>query len=185
MLKNNKAVTLLVLVVTVIVILILGGTTFVASDALIKKTKKKTILANMYLVKGEVESIYEEYQFNGEITTLKGARLVDSVDEDEKFSAITVIKVEDINTLLSIYGAKKEDGDLWYSWNRATLSELGFDSEIIPEHPEEGKEYYYIVNYATGEIIYTPGFKDTAGNIIYTLTKMSAKSSDEINDEGI
>lgn len=172
MLKNNKAVTMIVLVVTVIVILILGGTTVITSDALIKKTKKKTIITNMYLVKSEVETIYEEYQFNGDINTLEGTKLVEKVEE-----------------ILSIYGAKKEEGDLWYSWDRDTLSELGLDPEMLPEKESDGdseeSKHYYIVNYTTGEIIYTPGFKDITGNRMYTLTKMSAKSSDEIKDEGI
>lgn len=173
MLKNNKAVTMIVLVVTVIVILILGGTTVITSDALIKKTKKKTIITNMYLVKGEVEAIYEEYQFNGDINTLEGNNLLDKVP------------YETANELLRKWEAlegeeKVSDNDLWYSWNRDTLSKLGFDPEMLPD--EESK---YIVNYTTGEIIYTPGFKDTTGNRIYTLTAMSSKSGVEIDDEGI
>ena len=162
MLKNNKAVTLLVLVVTVIVILVLGGTTIVTSDALIKKTKKKTIITNMYLIKGEVESIYEEYQFNGDENILKG----------------TVLDENELEDVVSIYKAKTGVGDLWYEWNRDTLLKLGFDPEMLPNESEG-----YYVNYATGEIIYTPGVKEGTTRI-YTLTKLTAPSSDEIEDEG-
>lgn len=175
MLKNNKAVTMIVLIVTVIAILILGGTTVVTSDALIKKTKKKTIITNMYLVKSEVETIYEEYQFNGDINTLEGDNLFD------------IMTYEKANKLLQeTWGAKKEDGDLWYLWNRDTLSKLGFDPEMLPEKDSaEETEYFYVVNYTTGEIIYTPGFKETTGERIYTLTAMSSKSNEQLNDEGI
>ena len=144
MLKNNKAVTLVALVITIVVILILGGATITTSDMLIRDTKKKTIITNMYLVKGEVEAIYDEYQFSGDTTVLEGQ------------------KVEN----LLAYGITVNSDDLWFMWGETVLTKLGFDKEMLASG---GK---YIVNYLTGEVLYTKGFREMDGSVKYTLTDL-------------
>ena len=144
MLKNSKGVTLVDLVITIVVILILGASTITTSDMLIRDTKKKTIITNMYLVKSEVEAIYDEYQFSGDSAVLEG---------------------QSIANLLA-YGITVHEGDLWYMWGETVLSNLGLDPDMLSSG---GK---YIVNYTTGEILYTKGFREIDGTVKYTLTDL-------------
>lgn len=145
MLKNNKGITLISLVVTIIVISILAVTVFATSNSLILDTKMKTVLANMYLVKGKVETIYEEYKFDDDNSVLVGTEYKDSLEE---------------------YHVNKKSSDLWYVWNKNTLTQVGLDNKMLSGRSN------YIVNYTTGEIIYTSGCEDDNGNILYTLTEM-------------
>lgn len=152
MIKNNRGVTLSALVITIIVILILAGVTITTSDFLIKDTKSKTIISNMYLIKGKVESIYEDYEFS-KTTTLPGT--------NESASSLSAYGVT--------YSAVTEENDTWYRWNSATIKSLGFDENMLTGNAE------YIVNYATGEVIYTKGIDDGSGTIKYKLSDIKNK----------
>lgn len=147
MLKKNKGVTLSVLVVTIVVIFILAGITISTSDMLIKDTKKKDIIANMYIVKGKAEVIYDDYKFS---------------EEDATHLAGTSVSSSDVAS----YNATTNADDLWYRWDKATLSNLGLDPEMLQGSGQ------FIVNYNTGEVIYTLGCEGESGNTIYTLTDM-------------
>lgn len=144
MLKNNKGVTLTVLVVTIIVIIILAGVTISSSDSLIKNTKVKNMVTNMYLIQAKAEALYEEYQFNG-TTTYVGTPTTD----------------------VTSYGESAGSEDKWYIWDQTTITQLGFDENMLSSGGD------FIVNYATGEVIYTKGLKDDDGNIKYTLSKLT------------
>lgn len=143
MLKNNKGVTLTVLVVTIIVIIILAGVTISSSDSLIKNTKVKNMVTNMYLIQAKAEALYEEYQFNGTETGYIGEQ------------------VTDLNTYNVV------DNGKWYKWDKNTIKDLGFDENMLSSGGD------FIVNYATGEVIYTKGLKDDDGNVKYTLTDLT------------
>lgn len=143
MLKNNKGVTLIMLVITIIVIVILGATTITASDALLKEIKAKNVTTNMILIKAKAEALYEEYSFNG-------------IDESDYVG----MKVTDV----SKYGA--ENIGKWYRWAKSDLTDLGFDENMLKDGGD------FIVNYETGEVIYTLGIKDTTGTKKYTLTEL-------------
>lgn len=145
MLKNNKGVTLTVLVVTIIVIIILAGVTISSSDSLIKNTKVKNMVTNMYLIQAKAEALYEEYQFNGTETVLRGEHVTGA----------------DLN----IYNVV--DNGKWYKWDKTTITQLGFDENMLSSGGD------FIVNYATGEVIYTKGLKDDDGNVKYTLTDLT------------
>lgn len=141
MLKNNKGVTLSILVVTVIVIIILAGTTLVSSNLLIISTKAKTVVTNMYLVQAKAQALYEEYQFN-------------KTDKSNYFG------VNETN--VSSYSVN--DNGYWYKWTQSDLKNLGFDESML----ESGGDF--LVNYETGEVIYTKGVKDSAGQVKYKLS---------------
>lgn len=152
MLKNNHAVTLSSLVVTIIVILILAGVTITTSDFLIIDTKSKAIVSNMYLIKGKAEAIYEEYEFSEDIT-LPGTQ-------------VSVFTLYSYGVSASENEEDAKVDNVWYKWDKTTLAELGFDPEMLSGTAE------YIVNYETGEVIYTAGIKDIKGNIKYKLTEV-------------
>lgn len=142
MLKSNKGVTLIILVITIIVMSILAGVTIKASNQLITDTQKKAKITNMYIIKAEIEAMYDEYQFSEEMSVLKGTYTED----------------------VSQYGVTFKEEDLWFIWDRDTIKNLGFDENMLT-----GNEYY-IVNYATGEIIYSKGIKDEVGKVEYTFS---------------
>ena len=158
MLKNNHGVTLSILVVTIIVIFIIGGITISATSSLLIDTKAKNALSNMYLIKGKMETIYEEHQFSGKDLIYAGTN-------NENVST----KVNDISTL-SQYGISSDGttDNYWYIWDRDTLEALGFDRSMLQK--EDSK---YIVNYISGEVIYTKGVKSDSGEKLYTFTDIS------------
>ena len=152
MIKNNSGVTMTSLAITVFVILILASVTITATDALARNTKSKAIITNMYLVRGKAESIYEEYQFSEEIN-LPGEN----------------VNVSTLSTY-GVYSSGNTEDNTWYRWTKTTLQNNG----LAPEMLSEGAEY--IVNYETGEVIYTAGIKKEGNIVKYKLT-------DFINEE--
>lgn len=152
MIKNNRGVTLSILVVTIIILIILASVTITTSNLLIRVTESKAVVSNMYLVKGKAESLYEEYEFLG-----------DTLPDEDNFLGKKVSVAS-----LVIYGVvsngNTEEDNTWYKWTKNTLENNGLDPEMLSEDAE------YIVNYETGEVIYTIGVKDNSGNINYKLT---------------
>ncbi len=145
MLKNNKGVTLTILVITIIVIIILAGTVITASNLIITSTKAKTVVTNMYLVQSKAEALNEEYEFN-------------NIDTSNYIGK----PISDLNS----YGIAVNAGDKWFVWDETTLVNLGFDNNMLSNGGE------FIVNYKTGEVIYTKGVKDNDGVVKYTLTDL-------------
>ena len=129
--------------------MILAGVTVTTSDLLIKDTKAKSVVSNMYLVKGKAETLYEEYSFS-ETGTLPGTKV-------------------DVSSLSS-YGVtasgNTEEDDAWYRWNKAVLESNGLEPGML------GGTAEFIVNYATGEVIYTAGVKNDSGVSKYKLSDM-------------
>ena len=99
----------------------------------------------MFIVKGQVEAVYDEYQFSEDVSTLVGTP----------------------TTNLTLYGITPAADDLWYIWKKSELTELGMDPEMLPSNL-----IYYVVNYTTGEVIYSQGAKNDNGRLVYTLTDM-------------
>ena len=152
MIKNNHGVTLSILVVTIIVILILSAITITSSDDIIRNTKSKSIVSNMYLIKSKVETIYEDYKFSNE-------------DETDELPGTQV----DVSSLLQynvLPGDDSEEISTWYEWDKNTIVSLGFDESMLKGNSK------YIVNYATGEVIYTGGIEDSSGNIKYKFSEV-------------
>lgn len=163
MLKNNKGVTLILLIITVIVILILASLTIGSTDTLLTRTRLQTAATNMKLIQAKVESMNEEYEFNA--TPL------------EQYVGI---KVED-DSYLNIYGVTLLPDDKWYVWDREILASLGFDSDMLKEvkpdqitSPKEKEREKYVVNYSTGEVIFTTGVEDENNARVYTIKQITA-----------
>lgn len=154
MIKNNRGVTMSILVVTIIVIMILAGVTITTSNFLIRNTKAKAVISNMYLVKAKAESLYEEYEFSG-----------DTLPTEDEFlgKRVTVSSLRMYNVESS---GNIEEDNTWYIWTETTVQNNGLDTEMLSDGAE------YIVNYATGEVIYTTGVKDNLGAVNYKLTDM-------------
>ena len=158
MIKNNRGVTLSALVVTVIVIILLAGITITTSDLVIKKTRSKNMYSNMYLIKGKVETIYEDYTFDPtDLTKSLAGTQVDAYSlADMPYGKGIDLTDTNVNSL-------------WYMWNKTTLKSLGFDPHMISS---DSDDVFFIVNYATGEVIYSKGFDDGTGEIKYKLSDL-------------
>lgn len=149
MIKNNKGITLSLLVSMIIIMSIIAGITITISNSIIKDTKAKSIITNMYIVKGKLEVIYEDYEFSG--INLPGTNV-------------------DIN-LLSIYDITSDGlsinettDNLWYRLNSTDLEEMGVDSGMLSNNSE------FIVNYSLGEVIFTDGIENSDNEVKYKLS---------------
>lgn len=149
MIKNNKGITLTILAVTIIIIIIIAGITIKMSDYFIKDTKNKSQITNMQLIKGKIETIYEDYEFNKNEVLLKGTpKAYQSLQE------YGINSNSDIN-------------NYWYELNKTNLvNDLGFDKRMFLDNET------YIVNYKTAEVINPNGVEDSLGNLKYKLSDM-------------
>lgn len=155
MLKNNRGVTLSILVVTIIVILILASVTVTTSDLLIKDTKSKTVISNMYLVKGKIEALYDDFKFSGKtVDDTTNCLVGDHVASSSVSQYYKSPEVPPTGTA----------ADYWFKIEIADLPDLGMDRTML-----SGTAFYY-VNYETGEVIYSNGVKDTTGDVKYKLS---------------
>ena len=150
MLKNNKGVTITMLAITVVVILIITGVTISTSDLLIRDTKSKSNISNMYLIRAKTETIYDDYLFSEDSNVLIGSKVNVSTLADYSI------------TQEETTGNAKE---FWYEIDYLDLPSLGMDENVLSNG---GK---FIVNYETGEVIYTNGIEDNDGTIKYKLSE--------------
>lgn len=162
MFKNNKGVTLAILIITIIVVLILASITISSTDTVLTRTRLQNAAANMKLIQAKVESMNEEYEFNA------------TPSED-----YVGIKVED-DGYLNMYGVTILPDDKWYVWDREVLEQLGFEKdmlkEVSPEQqvtPKEKEREKYVVNYSTGEVIFTTGVEDENDERVYTINQIT------------
>lgn len=163
MLKNQNGVTVAALVVTIIVLGILASVTISVTTDLMTDSKVKTYITNMLLVQGKAESLYEKYEFEG---------TSDNPDADignEYMGTKT-----DLNSLETFkkYLDGTNNDKYWYKWTQNTLSNNGLDPEMLTSGSE-----YYLVNYESGEVIYSKGFKGEGSTTYYTLTEMQSYSN--------
>ncbi len=159
MLKNQKGVTLTVLVVTIIVLGILANITISTTTDLMHDSKIKTYITNMSMVKAKAETIYEKYEFENDTSDSTNGLGTgdDNIGEKVDVSELGKYSIESDGT----------SDNYWYKWTETTLSNNGFSPEML----KSSGECFY-VNYRSGEIVYSKGFKGTGTKTIYSLTEM-------------
>lgn len=153
--RENRGITLMMLSITIIVLLILSGVTIKVSNSIILKAELQNMYTNMLLIQVKEKTIAEKTNFS-EDTTLKGTKL-STVEGDEK---IKNLKNEGIISTLD------ENYDSYYIWNNAELEQEGLEDIKL----KEGE--FFIVNYATDEIIFSEGIKYEDGTIYYELSEL-------------
>lgn len=150
MLKNNKGVTILVLVITIVVLLVLVGISITTGFTVIDEVRAGRIISEMTLVQSKVETIYEQYQFDGNINNLK---LSEDKTEYKTNELDVVLPDEEKTAIAQKAGVDNINDWSWYKWDRDVLKSQGLDPSMLPE----GKCYY--VNYEHAEIIGSEGTK--------------------------
>lgn len=154
--KNEKGITLLVLVITIIVLLILAGVGITQVGDILEQVNKETICTDMLLIQAKAKVLNEKANFNKDETMLKGQKLSDMVGNEQ------------INNLKSqgIISETEEQYAKYYVWDKQVIDEL----QLGLENMKDGE--FYIVNYATEEVIYPEGYKHTDGNTYHKLSEL-------------
>lgn len=153
MIKNNKGITILTLAITVAVLAILAAATVYTGTKVLESAKLQNINTDMLLIQARVKVISEKVVFDGDNTAYRGEKLSDvSYPSVENLKNIGIIDTEDTN-----YSS-------YYIWNQSILNEFGMDKI------ELNSGEYFVVNYATNEVITTEGIKYD-GNTYYKLSE--------------
>ena len=156
--KNNKGITLLVLVITVIILGILATITIGELGDIMHRIDKETISTDLLLVQAKAKVLNEKANFNSDESLLKGQKLDEITGNSQ---------IEDLKTK-GVLDVSDENYSKYYVWDKQTVEEL----EIGIEKMEDSD--FYIVNYATDEVIYPKGYKHSDGNTYYKLSEISA-----------
>ena len=162
-LKKDSGVTLSILVITIIVVMILASVTIATSDLLIKDTKEKAMISNMYIVKGKAETFYDNYKFSEiNLNSLPGEHLSDSslnnyfVNHKMYYGIIDGITDSDLNFNLASPSTENEQKiaaeidiakDMWFKWDRTVLSNMGIEPTILTGSNVFIVNYYYRRSY--------------------------------------
>lgn len=179
MLKNQKGITLISLAITIIVLMILATVTISTSMNLIESSRIRNNIVIMSLIRVEVEKIFEDFEFENDVAnmkTLDTSKLTITGASKFDLTSEKIIPMQDNlsskekDLLEKKINLKKDSNidvdNLWYIWSSSTLKELKIDyDEIISE------DQYFIINYATGEVMISTGVKSDNDNlVIYSLT---------------
>lgn len=147
--KNQKAMSLIGVIIAIIfiVMFVCGGTYFIIKQ--FEKSRIENVKTNMLLVQGKIKVLQESSVAKKDESILKGKKVVDN-QENEKVKEMLekgVITTQD------------ENFDKYYIIDQATLSEMQIEGIVF------GEGNFYIVNYATNEILWTQGI--TIDGVIY------------------
>lgn len=187
MFKNQNGITMISLVVTIIVMLILAAVVITSTTQLIESSRIRNYIATMSLVNIEVEKIFEDFEFENDVSDLS----LGNVDNSKLLSygaskyTLTMgnripfqekMSSEEKELLLkNIENVEDPDNDgiidvdvdnLWYKWSGQTLKKLKIDYDELLNDSQ-----YFIINYATGEIIYPVGIEGESYKVkLYSLS---------------
>ena len=153
MIKNNKGITILVLAITIAVLLILLGITIDTSTKVIESAKLQNINTNMLLIQARVKVISEKVVFDGDNSAYRG----------EKISDVTYETIENLKNI-GIIDTQDQNYSSYYVWDQSLLNEFGMDKIKL------NSGQYFVVNYATNEVITTEGITFN-GNTYYKLSE--------------
>lgn len=149
--ENGMGHIALIIWILIIILLVAGG--IYLGIKLIKDNIIENLTTDMLLVQGKIRVIGEENSMNSEEHELQGKKVADNLED------------EIIKSLLEkeVIKQDEEDFDKYYIIDSETLTNLGLESNL--------KDEYYIVSYASYEIIYTKGIQIDK-EMHYTLTDL-------------
>ena len=167
-LRNERGVSMILLVVIIVIMIVIFGVSFSTSKDLIDSTKAKKYATIMYLIQGEITTRQEEAEFVAGDTTESinlakqmyiGIKMnMDNAtvkSELEEILSAEVNKTEYdqyYNYNLATSNKYNEIKDYWYILRKDDLQKIGIETDFADNDTK-----VFIVNYVTGEIIYTPG----------------------------
>lgn len=168
--KEEKGVSLVLLAVVIIVMLILFTVTFNTSKDLIETTKAKKYATVMYLLQGEIVNRQDEALFISDdpindpkaLTVYLGTKMSSKSSViEEKLDDILKVEVNttEYNMLYNKYDYSPNSQynivkNYWFVITKDDLEKVGIETDFV-----NNDENVFLVNYMTGEIIYTPGIE--------------------------
>ena len=174
-LKNERGVSMILLIVIIIIMMVIFAVTFSITKDLVDSTKAKKYATVMYLIRGEITAIQDEADFLsivpdndiyiGDPLAIEDATVLNELNR--------ILKAEvnrtDYDYYYNVNNQSVEGGnglgiyeqiiDYWYVLDKNDLASVGIDTDFADDDTK-----VFIVNYVTGEIIYTPGVAVKAYN---------------------
>ena len=159
---------MILLVVIIVIMIVIFGVSFSTSKDLIDSTKAKKYATIMYLIQGEITTRQEEAEFVAGDTTESinlakqmyiGIKM--NMDNATVKSELEEILSNEVNKTeydqyynynLATSNKYNEIKDYWYILRKDDLQKIGIETDFADNDTK-----VFIVNYVTGEIIYTPG----------------------------
>ena len=166
-LRKEQGVSMILLIVIIVIMVIIFAVSFSTSKDLIDSTKAKKYATIMYLIQGEITTRQEEAEFvAGEDAA--SIALARSMYIGTKLDMNNATVRDNLNNILSAevnkneydqyynaanaHGKYNEIKDYWYILTKNDLQKVGIETDFA-----DNDKKVFIVNYVTGEIIYTPG----------------------------
>ena len=166
-LRKEQGVSMILLIVIIVIMVIIFAVSFSTSKDLIDSTKAKKYATIMYLIQGEITTRQEEAEFvAGEDAA--SIALARSMYIGTKLDMNNATVRDNLNNILSAevnkneydqyynaanaHGKYNEIKDYWYILTKNDLQKIGIETDFADNDTK-----VFIVNYVTGEIIYTPG----------------------------
>ena len=156
-LKKESGITIIILVVTVIVLTILATITIQEVGGIVNQIDRENVSTNLLLIQAKAKVLKEKANFNNDEAILKGQKVSEIVDNEvvEELKAKGVLDTADEN-----YNSN-------YLLDKQAIEELEIGIDKISD------DDFYIVNYATEDVIYSKGYKHTDGETYYTLSAIT------------
>lgn len=154
--KNEKGITLITLVITVIILVLIAAISIGKVGDIITQVNKETICTDMLLIQAKSKVLNEKANFNKDETMLAGQKLSEVTGNSE----VDALKTN------GIISESEENYSKYYIWNKQTVEEQQLGLEKFED------TQFYIVNYATEEVIYPQGYEHTDGNTYYKLSEL-------------
>ena len=120
----------------------------------ILKTEQEDAKTEMLIVQGKAKIVFENYHVNNE-NGLKGEKMEDASLE-EKYGITEIAN--------------------FYKWSEEMLKEIGIANPVL-----KGDEYY-LVNYDTGEVVYSAGYMAEDGIVYYKLSDIKNAENKEVEN---
>lgn len=180
--KNERGVSMILLIVIIVVMIVIFAVSFSTAKDLVDSTKAKKYATVMYLIRGEITARQDEADFMsddpvaaaniyiGQKLNTSNATVLDELKrilegEVNRTEYDYYYNVDNQSTPggngLGIY---EQIIDYWYILDKDDLASIGIDTDFA-----DNENKVFIVNYVTGEIIYTPGVD------VKTYNPMTAK----------
>lgn len=154
--KSEKAMSLISVIISIIIIIGIIATTVYFLGKGFQESRIENVKTNMLLVQGKIKVLQESSIAKKDETILKGKKLVDN-QENEKVKEMLEKKV---------ITPEEQNFDKYYIVDGETLKEMQIEGIVF------GEGNFYIVNYATNEIIWTQGLK-IEDNVYYKLSEIT------------
>lgn len=154
--KNEKGLTYTKLLVIVVILIIGSIVAYKISNKIILNQKLNNIKTDMLLIQGKSKLISDDVAIKKEGAELIGISISENMEE------------EHIKHILEKQIIWAEDADFngYYLLSKENLNQMELSDINIDEDNE------VIVNYATGEVIYTKEFVDKDGKIYHKLSEL-------------